>query len=119
MSNDPLRLGDYLTHILHAIERIIRYTESMDEPTFLLNELVQDAVIRNFEILGEASSNILKAYPDFAKANPELPLAAAYQLRNALSHGYFKVDYQIVWQTIHANLPALSKQVQDSIATLK
>ena len=62
MSNDPLRLSDYLTHILQATERIIRYTESMDESAFLLNELVQDAVIRNFEILGEASSNILKSY---------------------------------------------------------
>jgi len=119
MSNDPLRLSDYLTHILQAVERIIRYCESMDESAFLLNELVQNAVIRNFEILGEASSKILKSYPDFAKSNPELPLTAAYQLRNALSHGYFKVDYQIVWQTICTDLPKLPQQLKNTIDALR
>jgi uncharacterized protein with HEPN domain len=85
---------------------------------FLQNELVQDAVIRNLEVLGEASNNILKHYPEFAAQHPELPLAFAYQMRNAIAHGYFKVDYQIVWRTIHADLPALSIQVQNAICTL-
>ncbi|MCC8463954.1 PAAR domain-containing protein [Photorhabdus bodei] len=48
---------------------------------FLNNRLVQDAVIRNFEIIGEASNNIGKHYPNFAVANPELPLSFAYQMR--------------------------------------
>lgn len=52
MSRDKQRLADYLAHILDAIERIHRYTEDMTELTFLENELVQDAVIRNFEIIG-------------------------------------------------------------------
>ncbi|NHB87981.1 hypothetical protein C5471_09760 [Photorhabdus tasmaniensis] len=51
----------------------------MDELAFLNNRLVQDAVIRNFEIIGEASNNIGKHYPNFAVANPELPLSFAYQ----------------------------------------
>lgn len=50
-------LADYLAHILEAIDRIDRYTYDMDELAFLNNELVQDAVIRNFEIIGEASRN--------------------------------------------------------------
>ena len=54
MSGDPQRLADYLTHILQAIERIQRYTDDMDEAGFLQNEMAQDAVIRNFEVLGEA-----------------------------------------------------------------
>lgn len=58
MSRDKQRLLDYLTHILEAIERIHRYTEDMGELAFLENEMAQDAVIRNFEIIGEASHNI-------------------------------------------------------------
>lgn len=52
MSRDPGRLPDYLGHILQAIERIHRYTDGMGEAGFLQSEMVQDAVIRNFEIIG-------------------------------------------------------------------
>jgi len=82
MSRDQQLVTDYLAHITEAISRIYRYTRDMDEATFLNNQLVQDAVIRNFEIIGEASNNIEKHYPDFAASHPELPLALACQMRN-------------------------------------
>lgn len=112
MSDDRRRLADYLAHILEAIERIVSYTEDMDEVAFLNNALVQDAVIRNLEIIGEASHKIGKAYPEFAEAHPELPLSSAYQMRNAIAHGYFKVDFEIVWKTIQRDLPDLHDRVQ-------
>ena len=71
----------------------------MNELAFLNDKLVQDAVIRNFEIIGEASNNIEMHYPEFASAHPELPLAFVYQICNAVAHGYFKVDFEIVWET--------------------
>lgn len=111
MSKDTQRLADYLAHILEAIERIEHYTAEMTELAFLENRLVQDAVIRNFEIIGESSNNIGKHYPDFTKTHPELPLAYAYEMRNALAHGYFKVDFEVVWKTIHNDLPYLHTQV--------
>ena len=58
MSSDALRLGDYLGHILDAIKQIQNYCEDIDEFTFQSNRLIQDAVIRNFEIIGEASKNV-------------------------------------------------------------
>jgi uncharacterized protein with HEPN domain len=58
MTRDAQRLGDYLAHMLEAIERIEEYVSDMDEMAFLGNRLVQDAVIRNFEIIGEASNHI-------------------------------------------------------------
>lgn len=118
MSRDLQRLPDYLAHILEAIERIDRYTEDMDELAFLNNQMAQDAVVRNFEIIGEASNNIEKHYPEFAAAHPELPLAFAYQMRNAVAHGYFKVDFEIVWRTIHSNLPELCQQVKAALETM-
>lgn len=112
MNLDTQRLADYLSHILQAIERIERYTGDIDEVAFLRNEMAQDAVIRNFEIIGEASHNIEVHFPEFAAAHPELPLAFAYQMRNAVAHGYFKVDLEIVWKTIQKDLAVLYKQVQ-------
>jgi uncharacterized protein with HEPN domain len=119
MTRDQQRLADYLGHITDAIERIDRYTGAMDEVTFLKSQLVQDAVIRNFEIIGEASNNIERHYPDFAASHPELPLSNAYQMRNAVAHGYFKVDLEIVWKTIHRDLPGLHAQIQDAQASLR
>ena len=107
MTRDQQRVVSYLGHILEAIERIQRYTAGMAGAEFLANALVQDAVIRNFEVIGEASNNIEKHHPDFAAAHPELPLAFAYQMRNAVAHGYFKVDFGIVWQTVQRDLPGL------------
>lgn len=112
MTRDQQRLEDYLGHILEAITRIENYTEDMNEVAFLGNTLVQDAVIRNLEMIGEASNNIEKRYPEFAVRHPELPLSFAYQMRNAIAHGYFKVDFEIVWKTIQTDLPVLFRQVQ-------
>ena len=118
MSRDPQRLPDYLGHILEAIERIQHYVDDMDEVGFLNSKLVQDAVIRNLEVIGEASRNIERVHPEFAAAHPELPLALANDMRNALAHGYFKVDMEIVWKTIQNNLPELHAQITEVSATL-
>lgn len=107
MTGDQQRLVDYLAHIAEAIERIRRYTAGMDEAAFLANPLVQDAVIRNLEIIGEANHNIEKHYPAFARAHPDMPLSYDDQMRNAVSQGYFKVDFEIVWRTMQRDLPSL------------
>ena len=90
MSRGILRLADYLAHILQAIARIHQYCEDLDEASFLANELVQDAVIRNLEIIGEASRNIERVAPAFVAAHPELPFSFAYDMRNLLAHAYTK-----------------------------
>lgn len=90
----------------------------MNEMAFLDDEMAQDAVIRNFEIIGEASHNIDVNFPGVAQAHPELPLAFAYQMRNAVAHGYFKVDLEIVWKTLNNDLAGLYRQVQSVLADL-
>ena len=112
---DVLRAMDYLGHIVEAIDRIHRYVEDMTELLFLLDEKTQDAVVRNFEILGEAAHNIELHHPMLATAHPEVPWALMYTMRNRVAHGYFKVDFELVWKTIHADLPELRSQVSDII----
>jgi uncharacterized protein with HEPN domain len=112
-----LRVPDYLGHILKAIERIDRYTADIDEVGFLNTELVQDAVIRNIEIIGEASNNILRVAPEFASQHQDIPWLVMYTMRNRVSHGYDKVDFEIVWKTIQGDLPRLYDKIQKVYAS--
>ena len=115
MSQEPHQLDDYINHILAAIGRIQRYCADADEGVFLQNEMLQDAVIRNFEVIGEASKNIDRKFSDFLRNNPSLPLIDAYEMRNALAHGYFKVDLEILWNTINKHLPDLHAGVGEPL----
>ena len=116
--NKALRVPDYLGHILNAIERIERYTDDIDEVGFLGNELVQDAVIRNIEIIGEASNNIQRVNAEFAAQHDDIPWLVMYTMRNRVSHGYDKVDMEIVWKTIQGDLPVLYTQIRGALTSL-
>lgn len=105
MKKTDLRLPDYLDHITQAIERVNTYIQGIDKKDWLGNTLIQDAVIRNIEINGEASHNVQTFHKEFAKQNADFPWDDAYWMRNVLSHGYFEVDLDIVWKTITSELP--------------
>ncbi len=68
---------------------------------------------------GEACNSLEKRYPSFVADHPELPLSSAYQMRNAVAHGYFKIDFEIIWKTIHGELPALHKQIRGILAAIE
>lgn len=106
-----LRIPDYLENILEAIGQIESYVEDMSEVDFLDDRKTQDAVLRNFEIIGEAANNVLKTAPEFAARHSDVPWSDAYQLRNQVAHGYFKVDFELVWRTIFNDLPELKMQI--------
>ncbi len=92
MSNEKApRVQDYIQHIVAAIERIETYVAGLDLTAFLESSLVQDAVIRNFEIIGEAAGKTQATDAAFAQSHPQLRLDLAYSMRNALIHGYDSV----------------------------
>lgn len=111
MSKDKLRLTDYMQHIRDAIERVDKYVGDLCEVDFLQNDMVSDAVIRNYEVIGEACHNIERDFPEFANSDHSLPLKFAYEMRNAISHGYYKVDLEQIWESIHQDLPDLHEQI--------
>lgn len=113
--NKALRVPDYLVHMLQAMERIERYTFQLDEVQFSSSEMIQDAVIRNFEVIGEAANNIQRVDPSFAAAHSEIPWQVMYTMRNRLTHGYDKVDLAIVWQSIRNDLPSLYSRIKAAI----
>lgn len=113
------RLRDYLQHILDAILRVETYTENMNQSLFLENPMAQDAIIRNLEIIGEASRNIERYFPEFSEENHDLPLRIAYEMRNALAHGYSNVDLEIVWKTVEKDIPYLKQKIVTLHKTLQ
>lgn len=92
----------YLEDIIISIEKIISYKGDLNFNDFVLNALVVDAVIRNFEIIGEASNNI----PNHIKEKyPEVPWKKMYGLRNLIAHEYFGIDHEMIWEIVNNNLP--------------
>lgn len=108
--NKPRRTADHLGHIIEAIDNIQSYTAGMDATGFKADRKTQDAVIRNLEIVGEACNNVVKHDPAFAQQHPQVPWGFAYEMRNALAHGYFTVDLDIVGATVTSDLPGLRTQ---------
>ena len=104
---DIQRVRDYLEHVVEAIERIHLYVADTDEMAFMADNKTRDAVIRNFEIIGEASHKVELHHAAFAAAHPEVPWLLMYTMRNRVAHGYFQEDYEMVWKAIHGDLPEL------------
>lgn len=102
----------YLAHILDALQQIAAYTSEMDELGFLSNRLVQDGVIRQFEIIGEATKNLSDTFKQQHSAIPWKDLAG---FRDKLIHQYFGVDLKTVWMSVVDDVPMLMGEIQKSI----
>jgi|SRR5271168_5032074 len=104
--------------MLDAVGQIETYTRGKSLNEFRADRLLQDGVIRNIEILGEASRKLLDAGPDIASKFPGIPFAAIYGMRNQVSHGYFAIDLDVVWKVIERDIPTLRNELEAAIAKL-
>jgi len=110
----PERVEDYLAHIAEAITRATSYVQPLSNiATFENNPQIQDAVVRNIEIIGEAVSHINRMAPDFIAGHPQLPWAQMRDMRNLVIHAYFAIDLKVVWMTVRNDLPALKQQIDE------
>ncbi len=100
----------YLRHILDAIFTVEEYLQGVDEQKFKSTRLLQDGVIRQIEVIGEAVRHISK---DIRKTHPEIPWQDVAGMRDKLIHGYFGVDVEKVWDTAQEDLPGLKQQVTE------
>ena len=101
----------FLQDIQNSVSKIFKYTNDINYNDFISNDMIKDAVERNFEIIGEAVKNLSE---DFRNKYPNIPFKQVAEMRDKLIHDYFGVDYEIVWKTIKDKLP----QFNDDIKTL-
>ncbi len=99
----------YIGHILDCIDHVLSYTSGMDEDSFAQNFMVQDAVVRNFEILGEATKRLKM---EFRNAYPQIPWKSMAGMRDKLIHDYVHVDIETVWEATTKILPALQNDLK-------
>lgn len=93
-----------LDDMLQSLQKIKRFTKDLDYNAFLADDKTIDAVVRNFEIIGEAANRI---DPDFRDKNPEIEWKRIRGFRNRIVHDYFGIDYEIVWSIIETYLDEL------------
>jgi uncharacterized protein with HEPN domain len=98
----------YLLHILDAINQIETYTAGLSYLQFYQDRLIQDGVIRQLEIVGEACRSLSE---EFRTQYPDLPWSQIIGLRNRLVHAYFDINLGIIWDIVHADIPPLKVEV--------
>ncbi len=98
----------FIEDILAAVEKIERYTKNLSFEEFSGNDMAIDAVIRNFEVIGEAVRNI----PEVIKEkHPDVEWKEAVGFRNILTHDYFGIDIEAVWDTLNNNIPHFRENI--------
>lgn len=97
-----------LEDIAEAVKKITAYTSGMSYADFTTDDKTIDAVVRNFEIIGEAANRIPE---DYKIQHPEIEWRQIIGLRNRVIHEYFGIDYEILWHIIENNLSELQERV--------
>ena len=100
----------FLLDMQRFCERIIRYSKGLTPVQFEGDDLVNDAVLRNLELLGEAAKQI----PDsIRQRHPQVPWRRVAGLRDVLAHAYFGLEDETIWQIVSSSVPALSAQLHE------
>lgn len=98
----------YLRHIGDAIQQIESYTAGLSRKEFFAERMVQDAVVRQLEIIGEASRQLSD---DLRTQHDHIPWRAMIGMRNRIAHEYLNLDLQVIWEVVKHDLPTLKTQI--------
>ena len=105
-----------LRHIIESIEYIEEFISDVDKKDMFSDYQLQSALVRQFEIIGEATRHLS---PEIMDKYPEVNWSEAIGMRNILVHDYFAVNLDILWDTIKNNIPVLKKQIVKILQELK
>ena len=105
----------FVNDILLFCEHIAEYIHGVDKNSFLSNRMLQDALVRKIEIIGEAVKNIST---ETREKYPQIAWKEIAGMRDKIVHGYFNVDLDIVWKTVTQFIPKLKPEIEKILETI-
>ncbi|MEN8260959.1 MAG: DUF86 domain-containing protein [Pseudomonadota bacterium] len=99
----------YIDDMIAFAEKVLAYTDGMDQTAFVTSGITYDAVLRNLELIGEAATRIPEAV---RQAHPEIPWRMIIATRNRLIHAYLGIDDDIIWSIIREDIPPLLAELR-------
>ena len=117
MSRHVFRAQDYVEHMLEACTRMQTYTAGRSLEQFLSDTLMQDAVVRNLQVLGEASKQLRDVLPNPQDRLPQIPFPVIYGLRNRMIHAYSFINYSTVFELATQDIPVLRAALAATLAS--
>jgi len=107
--SSPREWRFYLDDMIGFVEKVIAYTDDLNQAGFVASSLNYDATVRNLELIGEAATHV----PDtIRQANPQIPWRLIIATRNRLIHGYLGIDNDTLWSIIQTDIPSLLSQLR-------
>lgn len=111
------RLPDYLDHMQQAATDACGFVEGLAKDGFLADKRTQQAVTMSLIIIGEAAIKMMDGYAEFTQTHPEVPWRSMRGMRNRITHGYFGINLEVVWDTVQVallkQLPAVRQSAED------
>lgn len=101
------RLQEWLGHMREAATDACGFVAGLDKADFFADRRTQQAVIMSLVIIGEAATKVMDHAADFAAAHPTIPWRNIRGMRNRITHGYFDINLDLVWETVRVALPRL------------
>ena len=111
MSFEP---REYLRHILAEADYLVTHSHGLTPEAFQADETLRRAFVRSLEIIGEAAK---KVPPELRKQHPSIEWRAMAGLRDRLVHGYFGVDYDLVWDVVSTKIPILKTAIEQALGS--
>ena len=105
------KLPDYLEHIRQAALEACSFLDGMSKQSFLSDRRTQNAVVMSLIVIGEAAAKIMDRNPDYVVSHAAVPWRQMRGMRNRITHGYFEIDLEMVWDTVTTALPELLVQI--------
>ena len=102
----------FLYDMYQSIEKIETFTRDISFDQLMADERTKDAILRNFQVIGEASKNLAES---LITDHPEVDWSGLAGVRDIVTHRYFRVDWYVLWTSIHEELPILKKQIYSLI----
>lgn len=117
MNRHAHRAKTYVNHILGAAIDIRQFVVGQTRQDFFENRMMQAAIMRNIEVLGEASKRLLDVLPEAPTRFPSIPFRSMYLMRNRLIHGYDTVRLDTVWEVAQKDIPAIIQGIESALSS--